>query len=143
MDARQRAPGAADRIESAAVAGLELRHVGQFGTDDALGALQRFVGQVLQREASEWQCHAAADAVAAHVDQFERASAEVADDPIGIVDAGDDAERGELCLARARKDLDPGAADSLGPGDEVGTILGVAAGGSGDRMDPADLLDPA
>ncbi len=29
-----------------------------------------------------------------HVDQFERAAAEIADDAVGIVDAGDDAERG-------------------------------------------------
>ena len=34
------------------------------------------------------------DAVAVHVDQFERTAAEIADDAVGIVDAGDDAERG-------------------------------------------------
>jgi hypothetical protein len=51
---------------------------------------------VLQRQASERQRDAAADAVAVHVDQFERAAAEIADDAVGIVEAGDDAERGQL-----------------------------------------------
>ena len=35
------------------------------------------------------------------------------------------------------------AADAFGLGDEVGTVGGVAAGGGGDRIDAADLLDPA
>ena len=74
--------------------GLELGHAGQVGADDAFGALQRFVRQVLQRQASERQRDAAADAAAMHVDQFERTAAEIADDAVGIVDAGHDAERG-------------------------------------------------
>ena len=99
--------------------------------------------EVLQREAAERQRHAAAHAVAAHVDQFERAAAEIADDAVGIVDAGDDAERRQFCLARARQDFDRHAADALGLGDEVGAVGGVAAGGGRDRIDAADLLDPA
>ena len=89
--------------------------------------------EILQRQASERQRHAAADAVAVHVDQFERTAAEIADDAVGIVDAGDDAERGKFCLARSRQDFDLRAADALGLGDEVGTVGGVAAGGGGDR----------
>ena len=99
--------------------------------------------EILQRQAAERQRHAAADAVAVDVDQFERAAAEIADDAVGIVDAGDDAERRQFCLARARQDLNLGAADALGLGDEIGTVGGVAAGGGGDRVDAADLLDPA
>ena len=49
---------------------------------------------VLQRQASERQRHAAANAVAVHVDQFQRAAAEIADDAVRLVNAGNDAERG-------------------------------------------------
>ena len=141
VDACQRAPGAADRIEGAATAGLELSHVGQIGADNTFGTLQRFVRQVLQRQASERQRDAAADAIAMHVDQFERTAAEIADNAVGIVDAGDDAERGKLRLARPRQDLNLRAADALGLGDEVGTVPGVAAGGGRDGEDAPDLLD--
>ena len=76
-----------------------------------------------------------------HVDQFERTAAEIADNAVGIVDAGDDAERGKFRLARPRQDFNLRAADALGLGDEVGTVLGVAAGGGGDGEDAPDLLD--
>ena len=104
---------------------------------------ERFVRQVLQRQASERQRDAAADAAAMHVDQFERTAAEIADDAVGIVDAGDDAERGQFRLARPRQDFNGNAADAFGLGDEVGTVGGVAAGGGGDRIDAADLLNAA
>ena len=61
---------------------------------------------VLQRQAAERQRHAAADAAALHVDQLERTAAEIADDAVGLVDAGDDAERGQFRLARARQDFE-------------------------------------
>jgi hypothetical protein len=94
MDARQRTPGSSDRIEGASPSGLELNNLRQFAPDDALGALQRLVGQVLQGEASERQRHAAAHTVALDVDQFERAAAEIADDTVRLVNTGYDAERG-------------------------------------------------
>ena len=106
VDARQRAPGAADRIEGAAAAGLELRDAGNLGLDDALGALQRFVRGILQGKAAERQRHAAVHAVFPDIDQFERAAAEVADDAVGIVDARHHAERRQFCLARAGEDFD-------------------------------------
>ena len=98
---------------------------------------------VLQRQASEPQRHPAANAVAAHVDQFQRPAAEIADDAIGVVDAGEDAERRQLRLARTRQDLDRTPADALGPGDEVGAVGGVAAGRGGDRVNAADFHHPA
>ncbi len=123
--------------------GFELSHAGQVGAHDAFGALQRFVRQVLQRQAAQRQGDAAPDAAAIHVDQFERAAAEIADDAVGIMDAGDDAERGQFGLARPRQDFNGNAADAFGLGDELGTIGGVAAGGSRDRIDAADLLNAA
>ena len=82
-------------------------------------------------------------AVALDVDQFERAAAEVADDTVRIVDAGDDAKRGQFCFARAGQDHGSGAADALSLGDEVGAVGGVAAGGGRDRVDATDFLDAA
>ena len=82
---------------------------------------------------------AVAHAGAMHVDQFERTAAEVADDAVRSVNAGDDAERGQVRLARARQHLDRGAADALGLRDEGAAVLGVAAGGGGDRPHPAHV----
>ena len=78
-----------------------------------------------------------------YVDQLQRAAAEIADDAVGVVNAGHDAECGQLCLARARQDLNRYAADAFGLGDEIGTVAGVAAGGGRDRIDAAYLLYPA
>ncbi len=99
--------------------------------------------QILQREAAERQRHAAADAMATHVDQLERTAAEIADDAVRIVHAGHDAERRQLGFTRTGEDFDPGAANLLRLGDEVRTVLGVAAGGRRNRIDAADLLNPA
>src|SRR5207245_2679655 len=87
VDARQRAPGASDRIKRAAAAALELGQIGQFVPDDTLGALERFVRQVLQGKGAKRQRDTAADTVAAHIDQLERAAAEIADDAIRLVNA--------------------------------------------------------
>ena len=92
-----------------------------------------FDGHVLQREAAERQRHAGPDPVPVDVGQLERAAAEIADDAVGLVEAGDDAERGQFRLALAGEDVDLGAADALGLGDEGLAVLGVAAGGGGDR----------
>ena len=73
-----------------------------------------------------------------HVDEFERAAAEIADDAVGPVEAGDHAERGQLGLALAGDHVDPGAADLLGLGDEVRAVPGVAAGGGREHPQPLD-----
>jgi len=140
VDPGQRTPGPADRIEGAATAGLEAGNPGQFVLDDAFGAFERFVRQVLQRQAAERQRDAAANLVAAHVDQFERAAAEIADDTVGLVNARDDAKRRQLGFARAGQDFDRNAADAFGLGDEIRPVGGVAARGGGDRINPPDPL---
>ena len=53
--------------------------------------------------------------------------------PSGLMDAGHDAERGELGLALARQDSDRRAADARRLGDEGAAVARVAAGGGGDR----------
>ena len=71
-----------------------------------------------------------------HVDQFERAAAEIADDAVRLVEARDDAERRKLRLALAGEHLDALAADALGRGDEFGPVVGIAAGGGRDAPQP-------
>ncbi len=73
---------------------------------------------------------------AANIDQFERAAAEIADDTVGAMHAGDDAERGELGFARAGENIDLGLQRALGGANEGPAVLGVAARrrGDGERL---------
>jgi hypothetical protein len=143
VDARQCAPGAPDRIKGAAAARLELDDPGKIDIDDAFGLLQRFMRGILQGETSQRQRHAAVNAAASHVDQFQRTAAKIADDAVRLVNAGNDAERRQFRFARARQDFDADAADAFSLGDEVGAVAGVATGGGGDGVDAADLHHPA
>ena len=70
---------------------------------------------------------------AVDIDELERAAAEIADHAVGLVHAGNDAERRQLRLARAREHVDLGADDRFGELDEGRAVLGVAAGGRRDR----------
>ncbi len=76
---------------------------------------------------------------AAHIDQFERAAAEIADDAIGAMHAGNHAERGELRLASAGQHFDVGADGALGELDEWRAVLGIAHRRRGDGEDFLDL----
>jgi hypothetical protein len=128
VQAGERTPRAADRVKRSALAQLDMRHLCQCLPDDLVRLLDRFSGAVLQRQAAKRQRSAALDAGIFHVDQFERAAAEIADDPIGPVKAGHDAERGELRFAFAGDHVDMRAADALRLADEIRTVFGVAAG---------------
>ena len=75
--------------------------------------------------------------MAVHVGQFERAAAEIADDAVGLVNAGDDSERRELCFAPARQHRDRDPAHLFGLDDEGRAVVGVPAGGRRDRPDLA------
>ncbi len=87
--------------------------------------------------------------MAVNVGQLERAAAEIADDAVRPMKAGDHPERAELRLALAGEHRDLGAADTLGVGDEGPAIGGVAAGGGRDHeqlrnLDPiAQQAEPA
>ena len=78
-----------------------------------------------------------------HVDQLQRAAAEVADDAVRLVHAGDHPERGQIGLARAGEDLDRSAADALGLPDEGVAIARIAASGGSDRPDAAHVQNVA
>ena len=132
----ERPPGAADRVEGAALAASQQLEVVERILDDLLGLLDRAAGAVLQRKAAERQRGAGLDAGAVDIDQFERAAAEVADDAVGTMKAGNHAERGQLGLALAGNHVDLGAADLLGRGDEVLAVPRIAAGGGRQHPQP-------
>src|ERR1039457_7151152 len=92
---------------------------------------ERPPGDVLQGQAAKRQRHAAVHARAVHVDQLERAAAEVADDAVRLVDTGNDAERGEIGFAFARQNRDRRAADARRLVDEGAGVARVAGGGGG------------
>jgi len=83
------------------------------------------------------------DARTVDVDQLQRAAAEVADDAVRLVHAGDHTERRQIGLALAGKNLDRGAANALGLPDEGVAVARVTAGGGGDRPDPAHVQNVA
>ena len=139
VQARERAPGAADGVEGAVGAGLEQLRVAERLAHQLLGLLDRLLGDVLQRQPAERQRDAGVDLVAVDFGQLQRAAAEIADDAVGPVEPAHDAERAQLGLALAGNDLDLGAADALGFGDEGLAVLGVAAGGGRHHPQRADL----
>ena len=141
VQARQRAPGAADRIKRAAGAGLEQVRAAERLLDDLLGLLERFRGDVLQREPAERQRDAGPDAMAADIGELERSAAEITHDAVRPMKAGHDPERAQLGLALAGDQLDLGAADALGRGDEGLAVGGVPAGG-GRQHEQLRHLDP-
>ena len=143
VQARQRAPGAADRIEGAVLAIVQHVEVLEGLLDEFFRFFQRFAGDVLQGQAAQRQRHAAAHARAVNIDQFERSAAKIADDAVRLVNAGDDAERGEMSLALAREDRNARAADALGLGDECAPVACIAARGRRDRPDAPHVQDVA
>ena len=132
VQSRQRPPRAADRVESAILAALEHRKADQALLDEFFGLLQRLRRDVRQRQAAERPRQTVTRAGAPHVDEFERAAAEIADHAVAAMDAGNDAERGEFGFARAGQHLDFNAEDTLGLIDEGLAVLGVATGRRGD-----------
>ena len=139
VQARQRAPGAADRVEGAVGAGLEQLGVAERLAHQLLGLLDRLLGHVLQRQPAERQRDAGVDLVAVDFGELQRAAAEVADQTIRPMKSAHDAERAQLGLALAGNDLDLGAADALRLGDEGLAVLGVATGGGRHHPQRADL----
>ena len=139
VQARHGTPGAADHVERALPQRLHDRLARQRLAHDLLGLVEIVPGGVGEREPPEGKRHALPDLAAFDVDQFERAAAEIADDAVGAVNSGDDAERGKPRFLLARKHLDRHAAGGLGLSDERGTVLGLAHGGGGDRIDFFDL----
>ena len=139
VQAGKRAPGAADGVEGAAATGFQRTGAVERLPDDLLRLLDRLGGYVLQREPAERKRHAALDALALDLGQFERAAAEIADDAVGLVETGHHAERGQLRFPLAGQHVDLGAADALGLGDEGLAVVRIAASRRCDRPELRDL----
>ena len=129
---RHRAPGAADGIEGAVLASLEHRQPAERFLDEFFRLFQRLRRYVGERQTAERAGQSIPRARAADIDQFQRPAAEIADDAVGAMHAGDDAERGELGLARAGENIDLGLQRALGGANEGTAVLGVAARRRGD-----------
>ena len=123
---RQRPPGASDRVERPALEGLDGRTAG----DELAGDLLRPFGRVLRRvgqgQAAERHRDAMAELQLLDLDQLEGAAAEVAHDPVGLVERRCDPERREFGLAAAADEFDPGADRRLGGAQEVAAVASVA-----------------
>src|SRR5690606_32265524 len=133
------APGAADRVEGPSRERFQDRLIFERAGHELAGLLQRTRSEIGEREAAEGQCLADVHVIAAYLGQFERTAAEIARNAVGLVDAGDHAERGEPGLTLARQDFDRRAADLLGVADEVRAVLRLAYGRSRDHLHIADL----
>ena len=96
-------------------------------------------GGVFQRKAAQRNRYAAPDVAAAHVNEFKRSAAEIASDTVGLIDSGDDAERGQFGFAPSGQNVDFDATDTLGLRDECGPVFGIPAGRGGDAEHTPDL----
>ena len=114
----ERTPGAADGIEDAILAGLQHRQVAERLAHELRRLLHRLRRNVGERKSAERARHAGARLRAADIDKLERAAAKVADNAVGAVNAGNDAERGQVGLARAGQHFDIGADRGFGKLDE-------------------------
>src|SRR5262245_7907873 len=100
--------------------------------DDFARLLHRSGRQVDEAQGTKGQCDSVADLATANVDELKTAAAQIADDAIGIGDAGHDAKSGEFGLLLSRKNIDLGAQGLFGPDHEIRTVLGLARRGRGD-----------
>ena len=129
VQAGERAPGAADRIEGPArAAGQHMRFRQRLG-GDLLGLLDGAVGGFLEPDAAQREALASPRPVVADVDHLDRTATEVAGYPVGLVEAGDDALRGEPRFLAAGENGRLDAGDRFHRGDEIGAVGGVAHGG--------------
>ena len=130
-------PDAADRVERAALELLQPGQLHQAGVDDGPRPVQTAARHVHQPQRTEGQRRPRPQHAVLEAGQLQTAAAEIADQPVGVRQAADDAERRQFGLLLAGQHLDRTAAGLLRPADEIRPVGGVAGGGGGDRMDPA------
>ncbi len=135
VDAREGAPGAADEIEAAAAIAAQPGYAGDMRVDDVAQPLL-VIGVFGQAKRPERQGGAVADLAEIDGDELDAAAAEIADDAVGLRDAGDDAESRQATLGGAVEDVDGHAAAPGRLGDELAPVARVAHGGGGDDVEP-------
>ncbi len=139
VQACEGAPGAADRIKGTALKAPERPRPLEGLAGDALRLLDRAAAEGLQGEDADLKGDAGADLAPGDLGQFQAATAEVADDAVGLVEARDDAERGELRLAGTRQQLDRVAAGIRRRLQEGLAVRGVSGRSGRDHADVADM----
>ena len=122
----KRAPGAPDRIERASGQALQHLHAGERVAHDPRRLLRRAFREVHQRQAPKRKRQARVGAAVLDVGQFERASAEIADNSVRRVDRADDAQSRELRFLLAAEQVDSTADGAFRQGEELRTVRGVA-----------------
>ena len=143
VQARQRAPGAADGVESPASEIVEQLRLLQRVARDLGRLLRRAIGKLEQRQAAERQGDAAPDLAAGDVGKLERAAAEVADHAVGGPDRRRHAQAGELRFARAGEQVDLATDRPLRQLEELWTVGGVAHRRRRQRAQVGDAHRPA
>ena len=146
VQARQRAPCAAHGVKRSPRSAAEQRHAAERLADDLLGLLDGFFRQILQRKTAERECHAIADSLAPHIDQFERAAAEIAHDPVRLIETRDHAECRILRFLLAREHRDVLAANTLCCRNELRPVHGITTGRgchAPNLLDAADVAERA
>ena len=101
VEARQRTPGAANSIKGAIFAIVQHVEVLEGLFDKSFRFFQRFAGDVLQGQPAQWQSHAATHTRAVNIDELKRSATKISDDTIRLMNAGNDAKRGEMSLPLA------------------------------------------
>src|SRR6476661_6317501 len=131
MDAREGAPRAADEIEAAAAIAAKPGNAGDVGVDDVAQPL--FVVRVLdQAKRPERQGGAFADLAEIDGNELDAAAAEIADDAVGLRNAGNYAERRQATLGGAIENVDGNPATARRLGDKGAPVACIAHGGGGD-----------
>src|SRR5690606_2816525 len=86
-------------------------------------------------QTTERQRHAAPEPVALDIDQFQRATTEIAGNAVRVVEATDDAEGGITRLLLSRQNLDRASKDGFRLADEIGAVGGLPGCGSRQNVD--------
>ena len=136
VDARQRAPRAADQIQIAVGALGQPRHRRQVGLGDRARAHRIAAGTLRQPDRAQAQRvrHAARAAIEPH--QFQRTAADIGQDAVGGRDAAQHAHRREFRLLQARQNADRHVGQArLQAGDEVRAVARIAHRGGGEDLE--------
>ena len=136
VDASQRPPRPADRVEGAAAQVGQPVDGGEMAIDQRAGLLAVALGGIHQADRTERQGDMAAGGALGEPHQLDAAAAEVAHQPVGLGNAGQHALRREPRLVLARQDAHRDMAAALDLGDEVAAVDGVADGRGCQQVQP-------
>ena len=138
VEPRQRAPRPANKIERQPLTPIGPTSLVERTRDLLVVRALPFRAERGEAEHAQREGDALLQLAVADADQFEAATAQIADDPVRVGEGGEDAGAGgeRFLLARQRLDRQPGGG---GVRDQLRAVGGVANGGGGDRPQPRDV----